>query len=153
MVAPSSSRVLRARSVAANPTSGEASTAALAVICAGALCASFALTPTDAASGPVICPFRLMTGLPCPGCGLTRGWVFLAHGRVGAAISANPFALLTMPAALAFVVAVVVAVVRRRPLPDLTRAARLGVVKVVVVAWVAFALVRALAVLTGHATV
>lgn len=153
MDVPSSSPTLRLRPAAALSRSGELPSVALAVICAGALCASFAVTPTMATDGPVVCPFRLMTGLPCPGCGLTRGWVFLAHGQVGDAVSANPVALLTMPAAGAFVIAVVFAALRRRPLPDLTRLTRLPLVKLLVVAWVGFAIVRALAVLTGHASV
>ena len=31
---------------------------------------------------PVLCAFRRMTGVPCPGCGLTRSWVALAEGNL-----------------------------------------------------------------------
>jgi hypothetical protein len=30
---------------------------------------------------PVLCTFRRLTGWPCPGCGLTRSFVFMAHGH------------------------------------------------------------------------
>lgn len=125
----------------------------LALASAIALCAAFAIPPGDATHGPVVCPFRLATGLPCPGCGMTRAWVFLAHGRVGDAVSANPFALVTMPAAVALVLFVVVAVVRRRPPPDVGRVVRLWATRAVVAGWLGFAVIRLCAVATGHATV
>ena len=30
---------------------------------------------------PSLCPFYNITGLPCPGCGLTRAFVSLGHGQ------------------------------------------------------------------------
>ena len=30
---------------------------------------------------PVMCTFRRLTGWPCPGCGLTRSFVWMAHGH------------------------------------------------------------------------
>lgn len=32
---------------------------------------------------PSVCGFKNATGLPCPGCGLTRSWVALAQGDPG----------------------------------------------------------------------
>ena len=39
------------------------------------------------ATGPLICPFRRMTGLPCISCGMTRAVCALARGDVEAAFS------------------------------------------------------------------
>lgn len=109
---------------------------------AAALGAAFVISPDHVEDGPVICPFRRLTGLPCPGCGLTRSWVYLAHGRWHDGFAAHPFGLLALGAAAALVVAVVVALVRRRPPPDLDRVVRRPWAVAVIGAWLAFAAVR-----------
>jgi len=43
---------------------------------------------------PGSCTFRRVTGYPCPGCGLTRCFVSLAHGDVGRAWHFQPAGLL-----------------------------------------------------------
>lgn len=40
---------------------------------------------------PSLCPFKNITGLPCPGCGLTRSVVYSAHGQWQQAITYHPF--------------------------------------------------------------
>ena len=43
---------------------------------------------------PVCCPFHLITGIPCPGCGMTRAFLALAKGDLITAFHYNPFSLL-----------------------------------------------------------
>lgn len=38
---------------------------------------------------PGMCVFRATFGIPCPGCGMTRSFVFLAHGDPRAAFAMN----------------------------------------------------------------
>lgn len=38
----------------------------------------------------VLCPQLVVTGIPCPGCGLTRAFFSLARGQAGQAALANP---------------------------------------------------------------
>jgi len=45
---------------------------------------------------PSICAFRNATGLPCPGCGLTRSWVELARGDLAASLARNRLGWLLM---------------------------------------------------------
>lgn len=40
--------------------------------------------------GPTLCPFALMTGTACPGCGMTRAASLLIRGDVGGAIGYHP---------------------------------------------------------------
>jgi hypothetical protein len=40
----------------------------------------------------ILCPFRRLTGLPCPGCGMTRAFAHLAKGEWSAAVRDHPLA-------------------------------------------------------------
>jgi Protein of unknown function (DUF2752) len=59
----------------------------------GALLVS-ALVPAGAIPSLLPCPFKLLTGLPCPGCGLTHAVCDISHGGFAAAWAANPFGFL-----------------------------------------------------------
>ena len=54
--------------------------------------------------GPVVCPFRAATGLPCPTCGLLRTTHHVLHGHLGRALATNPldalFLVVIVPIAL-----------------------------------------------------
>ena len=74
------------------------------ICCGGALAgvAAFVATHDPGAGGTRYpgCVFHQMTGLWCPGCGLTRGFYELLHGHLGAALGYNLFT----PVALAVIV-------------------------------------------------
>ncbi len=57
------------------------------------------------------CPFRLATGLKCPGCGITHMCVAMLHGDFGAAYRSNRLLFFLLPpiaAALAYDAAIYV---------------------------------------------
>ncbi|RYX83228.1 DUF2752 domain-containing protein [bacterium] len=53
---------------------------------------------------PSVCPFFNMTGMPCPGCGLTRSFVSLAHAHVREAFLWHPLGPLLFSGALLYLV-------------------------------------------------
>ncbi len=69
---------------------------------AGAVCgllsgifAASVLLPLPSSNGqiahlPSVCPFYTLTGLPCPGCGLTRSFVCVSHGHLREALHWHP---------------------------------------------------------------
>ena len=53
--------------------------------------------------GIELCVFKQVCGQPCFGCGLTRSVICTAHGQWTHALLYNPFGLLILPAAMAYV--------------------------------------------------
>jgi hypothetical protein len=53
--------------------------------------------PIGEITSPDTCFFRFVTGNGCPGCGLTRCFVSIAHGNLRSAWAFNPAGLLFFP--------------------------------------------------------
>ncbi len=88
------------------------------------------------------CPFRALTGLPCPSCGATRALAAATRLRLGGAFALNPLAAAGCVAAALFVPYAAVAVglrrKRLRPVEVGPRAApllRLGAVLLIAANW------------------
>jgi hypothetical protein len=70
--------------------------AALALAVAAAVTLLFAVKPSELWFLPA-CQFHRLTGLHCPGCGMTRASWHLLHGRVFAALHCNALFTLALP--------------------------------------------------------
>ena len=66
------------------------------------LTASFVLPPNSLPHLP-LCQFKHLTGLPCPGCGLTRAFSAISHGQLKTAWQLNPFSFPLYALAVCFV--------------------------------------------------
>lgn len=86
------------------------------------------------------CPFRLLTGLPCPGCGSLRAVNNLTHGDVTAALSSNAVTVVLLGAAVALWLAWLVRSARQQRLMSSAAMARLAAV--VGVAYLVFGIAR-----------
>jgi hypothetical protein len=70
--------------------------AALAILAA-------ALLPAGAVEhGPVVCPLRAATGIPCPACGITRSWRAALRGRPADSLRFHPLGLVALGCAAAY---------------------------------------------------
>jgi len=82
-------------------------------LCLGLVVAALALAPVAPGSGhggdglsvagvrlPEVCSFKRATGLPCPGCGLTRSWVSAVHGDLKASLAHHRLGWLVLAYAL-----------------------------------------------------
>jgi Protein of unknown function (DUF2752) len=72
--------------------------------------------PSDSGLYP-LCPFRVVTGLYCPGCGTLRATNRVLHGRIGDGFGLNPLAVLLAPVVLYAFVSSLLLVTRGRGLP------------------------------------
>jgi hypothetical protein len=75
------------------------------IICSSIIAAALIITPTKTESSylkigsiplPDTCIFHNLTGLPCPGCGLSRSIVAAAHGKIINSFSHHRLGLLTL---------------------------------------------------------
>lgn len=62
-----------------------------------------------------LCPFRALTGYPCPGCGMTRAFCALGHGQWRLAVGFNAISPLLFAAAAAGWAAAAATVLDYRP--------------------------------------
>lgn len=86
----------------------------VAAVGLGLVALAFLLQPAEAGVGdrltvaglplPEVCALKQATGLPCPGCGLTRSWVSALHGDLAASAVHHPLGWLVLLYALAQVV-------------------------------------------------
>ena len=85
------------------------------------------------------CPFLAITGVPCPGCGMTRLADSVAHGRIADAAGADlaGVALLVVLAVIA-VTYLVRVIIRKRPPPGWMRSRTLviSLVALVAIHWI-----------------
>ena len=93
-------------------------------------------------SGEVTCLMRIVTGLPCPGCGMTRSWVHLAHGDVATAFGYNLFGPVAMAIAAGIVLYTALALARRRRPERLLELVNPKFALVLVGAWLTYSAVR-----------
>jgi Protein of unknown function (DUF2752) len=63
-----------------------------------------------------ICPFKLLTGMPCPGCGITKSIVFLYQGEWDKSLSYHLFGPLVVVVALFAIVLLSVELIIKRSL-------------------------------------
>jgi hypothetical protein len=61
---------------------------------AGVALATSIMIPASKLPVLPLCPFKLLTGFPCPGCGLTHAFCDISRGHLQAAWQANPFGFL-----------------------------------------------------------
>jgi len=109
------------------------------LVVAAALATSMA-TEAPARLGFTPCVFRNLTGLPCAGCGMTRGFVAMGHGHVLAAWRHNALAPLIYAAAWAYLVGFLIGrgLAGRswpRPSPRARRLLYAGVLALVAASW------------------
>lgn len=105
--------------------------AALAVLCLAF--AAYKLRETGGTGWMPGCAFKKVTGLDCPGCGMTRAATATLQGRIMDAFRLNPVGMVLFPLAMLALSLEVIGWVRGKPLPIRLNPGRLGAIVLVVV--------------------
>jgi hypothetical protein len=103
---------------------------------AGSCALLYAVDPAAEDSPYPLCPFRALTGAPCPGCGALRATNRLLHADFAAALGYNALLVLMLPV-LVYVLALSFGTVigRDLPRPSLPRWTGYAVLTAVLVFW------------------
>jgi len=83
-----------------------------------------------------VCPFKAMTGLDCPGCGITRACAALAHGNIVRAADHNLLFVALLPVLAYGWVIWLFAAMRGKPMPTPSSKFLYGLLIVTLIFWV-----------------
>ena len=80
-----------------------------------AILAAARLLPVGWESPIPLCLFKGLTGLDCPGCGMTRAFLLIGHGRFADAVASHPASLPAYAIVAGLAVTGIARIVRKRP--------------------------------------
>ena len=108
------------------------------IVTASAVTAGLLAAVVDPTHGPILCPFRLATGLDCPLCGATRAVHSFATGHPLRALDHNLLIGIAIPIAIVALVVWLVAAMRGRAVrwPTVPRGAWITPALVVAGFWI-----------------
>jgi hypothetical protein len=110
-------------------------------VLASVLMATFLLDPIRPLSGRNLCGFSLLTGFPCPTCGMTRALCCISHGMVAQSLKFHVLGVVVYATLLVGLVKVVAELAAGRQFPWLANCRkRIWVSGVVVMALVPWAM-------------
>jgi hypothetical protein len=73
-------------------------------------------TDGDIEHSQSICPFKLLTGMPCPGCGITKSIVFFYQGELAKSLSYHLFGPLVVFISLFAIAVFLIELIKKRNL-------------------------------------
>ena len=89
-----------------------------------------------------LCPFHVITGLPCPTCGLTRGLHCLLRGDPTSAFLFNPLGIIALLGMMLYLVYAVIVVLAKLPrlrietlTPRVARIIRISITLLIIINW------------------
>ena len=88
----------------------------LLLLAPAAVLVAASLLPTGWESPVPLCLVKALTGLDCPGCGMTRAFLFIGHGRLADAVAMHPASIPAYLIVAGLAVTGIVRIVRNHPL-------------------------------------
>ena len=73
------------------------------------------LLPTTWETPVPLCLVKWLTGLDCPGCGMTRAFLFIGHGRLADAMALHPASIPAFLIVTGMALTGIARIVRNRP--------------------------------------